>query len=248
MPTGMTIVKGHAYGNDFLLVPEAQVEGDLPALARAMCSRHEGIGADGLMAYAFGSSAIRTAPFQCRRKPVRSCGNGIRCLAALACTRTSGHLARHNRDTRRTESARTAESEQRCADVSRVDGDATGPAHRNRGGRRKGAGCHTARRESPVRAAGRPAPRVAPPQTGSRHRTPSEIPRAHERVVCQSRNAQSRAGSRYGSAASVRPRLRAREHAAPQWRRPHTAARRATWKWSRRAAASASNGATMDCS
>ena len=43
MPKGISIVKGHAYGNDFLLAPESHVEGrDLPALARAMCSRHEG--------------------------------------------------------------------------------------------------------------------------------------------------------------------------------------------------------------
>ena len=56
-PRGIAVIKGHAYGNDFLLAPEAEVEGwDVGVLARAMCSRHEGIGADGLMIYAFGAS------------------------------------------------------------------------------------------------------------------------------------------------------------------------------------------------
>ena len=45
-------VKAHAYGNDFLYVEQGLVR-DLPsdALARAMCDRHEGIGADGLILY-----------------------------------------------------------------------------------------------------------------------------------------------------------------------------------------------------
>jgi diaminopimelate epimerase len=84
MPTGIAIVKGHAYGNDFLLVPEADVQGrDLSALARAMCSRHEGIGADGLMIYAFGASAARMRLFNADGSPSEVSGNGIRCLAAL---------------------------------------------------------------------------------------------------------------------------------------------------------------------
>ena len=44
MAKEVPFVKGHAYGNDFLLAPEADVRGlDPGALARAMCSRHEGI-------------------------------------------------------------------------------------------------------------------------------------------------------------------------------------------------------------
>lgn len=85
MPTGISVVKGQAYGNDFLLVPEAEVEGrDLPSLARAICSRHEGIGADGLMLYTFGPSAIRMRLFNADGSASEVSGNGIRCLAALA--------------------------------------------------------------------------------------------------------------------------------------------------------------------
>ena len=85
MPKGIPIVKGHAYGNDFLLAPESGVDGrDLPALAQAMCSRHEGVGADGLMIYTFGPSSVRMRLFNADGSQSEVSGNGIRCLAALA--------------------------------------------------------------------------------------------------------------------------------------------------------------------
>jgi diaminopimelate epimerase len=85
MRNGISVVKGHAYGNDFLLAPESEVEGrDLPALARAMCNRHEGIGADGLMTYAFDQSTVRMRLFNADGSPSEVSGNGVRCLAALA--------------------------------------------------------------------------------------------------------------------------------------------------------------------
>ncbi len=49
-----------------------------------MCSRHEGIGADGLMIYAFEPSAIRMRLFNADGSQSEVSGNGIRCLAALA--------------------------------------------------------------------------------------------------------------------------------------------------------------------
>lgn len=84
MPKTVSVVKGHAYGNDFLLAPEADVQGlDLPALARTMCSRQEGIGADGLMTYAFEPSSVRMRLFNADGSPSEVSGNGVRCLAAL---------------------------------------------------------------------------------------------------------------------------------------------------------------------
>ena len=64
MPNGIPVVKGHAYGNDFLLVPESGAGGHDPAaLARAMCHRLEGIGADGLMLYALDKGVVRMRLF-----------------------------------------------------------------------------------------------------------------------------------------------------------------------------------------
>jgi diaminopimelate epimerase len=77
-------VKAHAYGNDFLLVPadEADPGADPGALARRLCDRRRGIGADGLMLVratdAGASMDLRNAD----GSPSELSGNGIRCVAA----------------------------------------------------------------------------------------------------------------------------------------------------------------------
>ncbi len=81
----ISVIKGQAYGNDFLLVPEADVRGGSPeALARAMCDRLRGIGADGLMLYTLTSSGAEMRLFNADGSPSDVSGNGVRCLAALA--------------------------------------------------------------------------------------------------------------------------------------------------------------------
>jgi diaminopimelate epimerase len=81
----ISVVKGHAYGNDFLLVPESDIRGADPArLARAMCHRLEGIGADGLMLYTIDKDTVRMRLFNADGSASEVSGNGVRCLAALA--------------------------------------------------------------------------------------------------------------------------------------------------------------------
>ena len=80
----MNITKAHAYGNDFLLAPADGASGDLPALAREMCSRHTGIGADGLVLYTLrepGAATMRLLNADGSWSELS--GNGLRCLAAL---------------------------------------------------------------------------------------------------------------------------------------------------------------------
>lgn len=81
----LAIAKAHAYGNDFLFVPEHQVEGRDPhKLARASCARHSGLGADGLILYGVapdGSARMRL--YNADGSPSELSGNGLRCLAAL---------------------------------------------------------------------------------------------------------------------------------------------------------------------
>jgi diaminopimelate epimerase len=85
MRNGIAVFKGHAYGNDFLMTPESDVQGrDLDALARAMCDRQEGVGADGLMIYAIEPSGVRMRLFNADGSESEVSGNGVRCLAALA--------------------------------------------------------------------------------------------------------------------------------------------------------------------
>jgi len=76
--------KAHAYGNDFLYVRDADVRGhDLGRLARRMCDRHAGIGADGLIVYepAGGGAAMRL--FNADGTAAEVSGNGVRGLAAI---------------------------------------------------------------------------------------------------------------------------------------------------------------------
>jgi diaminopimelate epimerase len=78
------VVKGHGYRNDFLLVPEADLESlDRPGLARRMCDRHAGIGADGLIVYRVGAQSTSMRLFNADGSEAEVSGNGVRCLAAL---------------------------------------------------------------------------------------------------------------------------------------------------------------------
>ena len=76
----MTIpfIKAHGAGNDFLLVHG--VEADYPALARAICSRNRGVGADGLILFT-GPARIRL--FNSDGSEAELSGNGTRCAAAV---------------------------------------------------------------------------------------------------------------------------------------------------------------------
>ena len=92
-PKGIPVVKGHAYGNDFALMAESDVQGrDHAALARAVCSRHSGIGADGLMIYRFLPASVHMRLFNADGSESEVSGNGIRCLAALAVVRPLGPI------------------------------------------------------------------------------------------------------------------------------------------------------------
>jgi diaminopimelate epimerase len=80
------VVKGHAYGNDFLLSPlDAVTRGgrDLADLARAMCHRHQGIGADGVILYELRGRGATMTLLNADGSPSELSGNGLRCLAAL---------------------------------------------------------------------------------------------------------------------------------------------------------------------
>src|SRR4051794_29112175 len=48
--TGLSVIKGHGTENDFLVIPDLNGELSLSAdLVRALCDRHAGIGADGVL-------------------------------------------------------------------------------------------------------------------------------------------------------------------------------------------------------
>ena len=85
-PPGAAIgfVKAHAYGNDFLFIEEGGVDGvPLEGLARAICRRQHGIGADGLIVYRRTAAGAAMRLFNADGSPAEVSGNGVRCLGAL---------------------------------------------------------------------------------------------------------------------------------------------------------------------
>ncbi len=79
----MRFSKGHAYGNDFLYVRESDAAGrGLDVLARELCDRHTGAGADGLILFEPGD-VPRMRLFNADGGHAEVSGNGLRGLAAL---------------------------------------------------------------------------------------------------------------------------------------------------------------------
>ena len=72
------LVKLHGLGNDFLV----SLDGGSPELARAVCDRHTGIGADGLiLGGRSGDGALSFRLFNADGGEAEMSGNGMRCLA-----------------------------------------------------------------------------------------------------------------------------------------------------------------------
>jgi len=80
----MRFTKAHAYGNDFLYVEGAAVDGvALDTLAREICERHRGVGADGLIVYEPASDGVLMRLFNSDGSRAEVSGNGVRALGAL---------------------------------------------------------------------------------------------------------------------------------------------------------------------
>jgi diaminopimelate epimerase len=80
----LRFTKAHAYGNDFLYVQSQAVEGlPLEALARELCDRHTGIGADGLVVFEPTPDGASMRLFNADGSRAEVSGNGIRALGAI---------------------------------------------------------------------------------------------------------------------------------------------------------------------
>jgi diaminopimelate epimerase len=76
--------KAHAYGNDFLYVLSRDVRGLPPdSLARELCDRHTGIGADGLILFTPTADGASMELFNADGGRAEVSGNGVRGLGAL---------------------------------------------------------------------------------------------------------------------------------------------------------------------
>ncbi len=84
----MKFAKMHGAGNDFLIVESAGEERDWAALSIAICERHLGAGADGLMLVLPSDKAdFRMRLFNADGSEAEVSGNGVRCLVKYAVER-----------------------------------------------------------------------------------------------------------------------------------------------------------------
>jgi len=93
--TTLTLTKHHGLGNDFLVAWHPAVA-DLPALARHLCDRRRGVGADGLLVGTTEEGySSRMVLYNADGSRAEMSGNGIRCFAqALASRRGDLHPQR----------------------------------------------------------------------------------------------------------------------------------------------------------
>jgi len=78
----MKFTKMQGTGNDFILVDARKLEADWTRLAVAMCERHFGVGADGLILVLDSKVAdFRMRIFNADGSEAEMCGNGLRCFA-----------------------------------------------------------------------------------------------------------------------------------------------------------------------
>jgi diaminopimelate epimerase len=78
----MKFSKLQATGNDFILVDARTTEGEWSKLARAMCDRHFGVGADGLILVQDSTIAdLKMCIFNSDGSEAEVSGNGLRCFA-----------------------------------------------------------------------------------------------------------------------------------------------------------------------
>jgi diaminopimelate epimerase len=81
----MDFAKLHGTGNDFVMVDARSLDRDWNALAREICDRHFGVGADGLILAAPSQRApVRMRIFNADGSEAEMSGNGMRCLVKFA--------------------------------------------------------------------------------------------------------------------------------------------------------------------
>ena len=85
--TRIPFTKASACGNDFLLVAGANTAGDLAALTRRLCDRHNGVGADGVeWLFPNAEADVRARLINADGSEAEISGNGTRCVAAEICS------------------------------------------------------------------------------------------------------------------------------------------------------------------
>lgn len=85
MPDGIDFIKMQGAGNDFILVQHPKErEMQIDTLARRICDRRFGVGADGLMSASLDHGKVYMRYVNADGSMAAVCGNGLRCFAKYA--------------------------------------------------------------------------------------------------------------------------------------------------------------------
>ena len=97
----MNFVKMHGIGNDFVVIAGGDAQtGDFTELARSICDRHFGVGADGLIAVLPADNADFTMRiFNSDGSEPEMCGNGVRCAVRFFLDKNKSDLEEVRVDT-----------------------------------------------------------------------------------------------------------------------------------------------------
>jgi len=117
----LVFTKMHGTGNDFVVIDSRDIDlsrhFDMPELARTLCNRRFGIGADQLLMLCSSSEAdFKMVIFNADGSEVEMCGNGIRCLAKYIWDRKIA-----TKDILKIETAAGVRRPERIGDLVRVD-------------------------------------------------------------------------------------------------------------------------------
>lgn len=78
--TSFPIFKYHGLGNDFVVVREVDAANAV-SMVEALCDRHRGVGADGVLVLSeFGDASARMTIYNRDGSRPEMCGNGVRCV------------------------------------------------------------------------------------------------------------------------------------------------------------------------
>jgi diaminopimelate epimerase len=81
----MKFTKMHGLGNDFVVLDDEVVVS--PELVRALCDRHFGVGADGVLTVGVVDGVVTMGYWNADGSSAEMCGNGLRCVARMAVDR-----------------------------------------------------------------------------------------------------------------------------------------------------------------
>lgn len=91
----LKFVKMHGAGNDFIMADDSTGNWPTsPEFIQALCSRHKGIGGDGLilLKYVSAEKPVEMRYFNSDGSYAAACGNGLRCAASFIYNFFPGHL------------------------------------------------------------------------------------------------------------------------------------------------------------